>query len=79
MQANINECYRCDLKWVNQIKQSEVKRFNVLIPSRIRLIGRRRPNSRIYSRQRQVPIWEIRKTTPALAGTEFRTTDQSGP
>ena len=54
----------------------KVERFNVLIPSRTRLVGRRRPNSRMYSLQRQVPIWQIRKTTPARAGTEFRTPDQ---
>ena len=54
----------------------KVKRVNVLIPSRTRLIGRRRPSSRIYSPQRQLPIWEIRKTTPAHAGAEFRTPNQ---
>ena len=54
----------------------KVKRVNVRIPSRTRLIGRRRPNSRTYSPQRQVPIWKFRKTTPAHAGTEFRTPDQ---
>ena len=61
------------------ILESKNKPFKVLIPSRTRLFGWRRPNSRIYSLQRQVGqvlIWEIQKTTPARAGTEFRTPDQ---
>ena len=58
---------------------SKAKRFNLPTPSRTRLIGRRRPNSRIYSPQRQIPIWEIRKTTLARAGKEFRAPYQSGP
>lgn len=33
------------------------------------MIGRSRPDSRIYFLQRQAPTWEIRKITPAHAST----------
>ena len=52
--------YVCDSSVAMTMTVKKVKRFNVLIPSQTRLIGRRRPNLHIYSPQRQVPIWEIR-------------------
>ena len=52
--------------------KAKPKQFNVLIPSRTRLIGRRRPIRVFTPRRGRYPFWESEKPprpVPALSGT----------